>query len=236
MVPPRFRFLVFSLQITFAILVMALPVAARAREPCPAFDPPTLTLTIENSPVREDHGRSLNQLAAMRAGAAGPTGTAGWHTLGLSSALYGERMKVRVMTQGMDDRTVCAALETLTVSFGYRERVVYIAREIPRDSCTFDEVRNHEFRHVAVDDRWLSDFEPMLRDRLDAALARLRTVRQGSRGQAITAFSQAIDTALRRAMQEFERERDRRQSEVDTIAEYQRIGRACDGEARRFVH
>jgi len=56
----------------------------------------------------------------------------------------------------------CAYLTSLAVRFGYTRRLVQIAAEVPKDSCMYREIREHEYKHVAVDNGIVRDnFAPI---------------------------------------------------------------------------
>lgn len=213
---------------------MALPAAAQPVG-CPAFEPPVLQVDTQMVPLRRDFDRTLAQLQAMPGRSGGPPGARQGQVLGLAHATYGERWQVAAHFSPLPGGGVCAALARLTVTFGFQERVVYIARELPPGTCIQREVLNHEMKHVVVDEDLLKEFMPDFRRRLEAAAGRLGTVRARSESQAMTALRQPIDAAVRALMQDFARARDRRQAGVDTIEEYRRVSRSCNGELAKFV-
>ncbi len=215
-------------------LLLPAPAAAQSAA-CPRFAPAKVSLELELAPLRRDFNRSMSQLAAMPGRAPGPAGAAQGHILGLASAKYGERSQVGLLFQPMADGTVCAAVQSLVVDFGFNERIIYVARELPSDSCIHREVLNHEMMHVAADERLLREFTPVARRRLEAALAQARPVRARSQEQAVSAVRRSLDSAMRQVMAEFGRERDRRQARLDTVAEYERVSRSCKGEVNQYL-
>ena len=130
---------------------------------------------------------------------------------------------------------VCGAPTTLSVTFGFQERRLYVARELPRESCIHGEVLKHEMKHIAVDEALLKEFIPHIQRRLDAVVERIGAVRRRTQKQAMAAIRQPIDAALKQAMQDFTRERDRRQKQVDSAEEYTRVSRSCGGELARYL-
>lgn len=213
----------------------ASPAAAQQGSACAGFGPIQVKVDIQVAPLRRDYGRSLAQLASMPGRAPGPVGASTGHILGLSQAKYGEQSQLGAMVQPMGDGTYCGGANMLTVAFGYQERIVYVARELPQGSCIHAEVLKHEMRHIAVDEQLLREFAPTIKRRLEATLTQVKPVRARSKDQAMNALQQPVNAALRQMMQEFGQERDRRQAEVDTVAEYERVSRSCNGEISRYI-
>lgn len=218
--------------------LFALPAAAQGLGQgvsCSAFPPATVSLDVILAPIQRDDGLSIPQLTRTPGRTPGPAGAAHGHVLGLTQARYGEQSQVSALFQPMPDGSFCASANTLTVSFGFQQRIVHIARELPPGSCIHGEVLAHEMKHVAVDEAWLREYTPLIRRRLDEAAARMAPVRSRSQQQAMGAIRRPLEAAMRSAMQEFGRERDRRQALVDTAEEYARIRQVCNGEVAKYL-
>ncbi len=221
----------------FALPAAAQPAGQSAGQSagCGAFPAPAVTFDLTLVPIQRNDGLSIAQLARVPGRAPGPAGSANGHVLGLTQARYGEQSQVGALFQPMADGSFCAAAKTLAVSFGFQQRVVYVARELPSGSCIHGEVLGHEMKHIAVDEGLLREFAPLIRRRLDETVVRLGPVRSRSQQQAMAAIRRPLEVALRTAMQEFGRERDRRQALVDSPQEYERITRVCNGEVRNYL-
>jgi hypothetical protein len=211
------------------------PPAKAQTSACSPMTRATLSLDIALAPIQRDDGLSIAQLARQPGRMPGPVGSARGHVLGLTQARYGEQSQVSALFQPMGDGSFCAWPKTLTVSFGFQQRVVHVARELPPASCIFREVLAHEMKHIGVDEALLRDFTPLIRRRLDEAVERLGPVRARSENQAMQFFRRSLDSAMRETMREFGRERDRRQAQVDTTEEYERVTQSCGGEVRDYL-
>lgn len=210
-------------------------VPAVAGVACPAFDPPRVKVTPQIAPLVRDNGRTIAELATIPGRAPGPAGRSNGHILGLAHARYGEESQFRAMFRPLPGGDVCGAPASLAVTFGFQERRLYVARELPRESCIHGEVLRHEMKHIAVDEALLKEFIPRIQQRLEAVVERIGAVRRRTQEQAMAAIRQPIDTALKQVMQEFTRERDRRQKQVDSPEEYARVSRSCGGELARYL-
>lgn len=202
---------------------------------CPRFGPAEVNVQFQVAKLQRDYTRPLAQLAAMPGRAPGPAGASHGHIMGLAHAKYGEQSQLGALFQPMGDGTVCGAAKTLNVTFGFQERIVFIARELPQGSCIHGEVLAHEMKHIVVDEQLLREFGPTIRRRLESALSQARPVRARSQEQALNAIRRPIEATMRQMMQEFGRERERRQAKVDTVAEYERVSRSCNGEINRYI-
>lgn len=209
--------------------------AAAATHACPRFDPPTIEVQRQSAPLTYTLSRTMEQLTRLPGRAPGPAGQSGGRVLGLAHAKYGERSQIRAMFQIQPDGTVCGGADSITVTFGFEERRVYVARELPPGTCIHREVMNHEMKHVAVDERLLDEFLPQLERRLKATVSRIGTVRGRTQEQVMASIRRPIEATLRQLLDEFTRARDRRQAQVDTAEEYKRVTTACDGELSRYM-
>ena len=225
--------------LTTAAALLAMPAlagtAAAQTAGCPAFERPRVQIDAQTVPLKRDFDKTLAQLQAMPGRSPGPAGAGHGQVLGLAHATFGERWQVGAAYSPQRGGTVCAALARLIVSFGFQERVVYIARELPPGTCIQREVLNHEMKHVAVDEALLREFMPGFKRRLEAVVARQGTVRARNESQAMTMLRQPIDAAVRDLMQDFSREREKRQAKVDTLEEYRRVSKSCNGELAKYV-
>lgn len=231
MIPRR---LLLVLTAALAASLPSRPAAAQSGG-CPAAGRPDLQIDGQLVPLRRDFDKTLTQLQAMPGRSAGPHGAENGQVLGLAHSTFGERWQMGARYQALPGGAVCAALSRLTVTFGFQERVVYVARELPKASCIHREVLAHEMKHVAVDEALLREFMPTLKRRLEAVVARQGVTRARSQEQAMTALRQPIDAAVKELMREFTREREKRQAKVDTIEEYRRVSKSCNGELTQYV-
>jgi hypothetical protein len=225
----RLLFLVLT-----GMLLAASPAAAQSNG-CTGFPSAKLDLDTVLVPVQRDDALTIAQLTRLPGRTPGPVSTADSHVLGLTQARYGEQSQVSALFKTMGDGTYCASASALTISFGFQQRIVHVASEIPANSCLHGEVLAHEMRHVAVDEALLREMMPQIRSRLEQVIAEMAPVRSRSQSQAMAAVRRPLESAMRRIMQDFGRERDRRQAQVDTVEEYERVSRVCNGEARNYL-
>jgi hypothetical protein len=133
------------------------------------------------------------------------------------------------------DGIACAHVQHVDVTFGFRDVTVFIASEIPPDSCAFNETMAHEQRHVEVNRDILNQFVPVIEDRFKEYL-KLNGV---SKVQNADYAKQIINDRLKAIMDEvvdqMTAENIRRQREIDSRDEYARLSRVCDGELSKIA-
>lgn len=209
--------------------------AAAAVDACPASGKVDLLVETLDTPVKHLYDRNTGQLTAMPGRGHGPQGTLKSAVLGLSSVRFGFISEIGAVFSLGPNATVCGRITLLKVAFGYQERTVLVARELPRGSCIHNEVLAHEMKHVAVDDAMLAEYVAVVRQRLEGLTARLGPVVSRSQNHAMTVMRGQVDRELESLNRDFSRERDRRQMLIDTLEEYRRVSDACDGEAVKYL-
>ena len=208
---------------------------ATAAEACPLVGRVDLLVEQVDRPVHHVYDRSAAQLTAMPGRGHGPEGTLKSVVLGLSTVRFGFISEIGAVFTLGPNATVCGRVSLLKASFGYQERTVLVARELPHGSCIHGEVLAHEMRHVAADDAMLNEFMPVIRQRLEALVGRIGPVVSRSQNHAMTVMRGQIDRELEALNREFTRERDRRQMQIDTLEEYRRVSTACEGEVGKYI-
>lgn len=210
------------------------PAAAQTHD-CPAFDAANVTVSFRNAPLRRAFDRSIQQLARMPGRAPGPAGAGNGHILGLAHAVFEQSYDIGVSYGPVGGGAFCGALTSLDVTFGTRERAVYVAKELPRNTCIHREVLDHEMHHVQVDEALMKEFLPTVKRRLATLAGRMGTVRARSQQQVMASLRKPIDAELKKILNDFTREREKRQARIDTLDEYDRVSRSCGGELAKYV-
>lgn len=112
-------------------------------------------------------------------GNAPPHGLAGsMHLLGLYSAQHGARTRVQYRTQTDWRNRTCVGIAAVTVEIVLADRRIYVADILPRGSCPFETVLDHERAHAEISEAVVAETEALLEDALpDAAAALVPTDR-----------------------------------------------------------
>jgi hypothetical protein len=203
---------------------------------CPNPDEvhPRLRVELQSAPIQYDETRTRADLKKFGTSTASPyaPGTA-THTNGLMRGSIALESQSSLAWQGLSDGSHnCFWYEQVTLSIKLAP-TIYIAREIEKDSCLYREVLAHETRHVKVDASVAKDYQAIVQDELKHYVAQVGVVGPLGANQK-DAMQRKLDAALKAMLQSWsvriQNERRLRQSQVDTLAEYERIARACPGE------
>ena len=221
----------FSLCLFFAFCA---PMVAQA-ESC-GSQPVRVSASIIQDSVRGDNSLSLAQLQQLPDTEVSAALGGRQHVrLGATHVQFGYETSPQVRIKQTSDGVYCAEMVNLDVRFRFSDTVVYIAREIPRSSCLYGEVQAHENRHVAVDSGLVAEWNYRVQEEVRAIAARIRPIQAYSTSGIAQQMTDQIQPQLNQLMQRIMQERDRRQAQIDTLQEYQRVSRVCNGEAARYV-
>ena len=138
-----------------------------------------------------------------------------------------------ISVEGKDGR-ICAGFSDGEIRLALSASV-YVAREIPKESCLYREVLGHEMKHKALGRELTEAFTRDLEAHLAAALADQPFVEVPKGKGFWQAADQRLDALLEEAFRVFDRNMSRRQLGIDSNAEYQRVDDACPGEADKFL-
>ncbi len=209
---------------SFAAMLVATPItSAQAALDC---RPVPSNLTFDVSAPEPVIDNSLPQPALQ--GLAGKTHHRG-RTLGLYIAKIKTSVRILINSRSTTTET-CRWIETVAVELRITDRTIYVIRERKPGTCPYDIVLGHERKHQAVDEAILRDHVPRLREEIEQAIAHLPQPKAipVAQGAALDKrLFAAVRGALDRGMARLERDRALRQQDVDTPAEYRRVGAGC---------
>jgi hypothetical protein len=127
----------------------------------------------------------------------------------------------------------CASPQ-LTVTFGFSPMAVYVAKEFPAGSCAYNEIYQHELRHVKTYQAHLAGIEKEISDTLNRRFATGAPWR-GPAGQTRARLQQELDERWLPYIQREINRADEAQALIDTPEEYARVADACNGEIRKRI-
>ena len=211
----------------FACWAILWSVSAQAASCAPPKNP-KVVLTTKETPIREDRTRSIAELTKRMAGR-GPEGPA----LGLTYSRLGTEISyaIRAVPGG---KGTCATFDRIDVEITL-ELIVYLAAELKPGSCIDGEAGRHEQKHVALERKLL----PVAKERVAKALAGV--AKRAETGATIEAAGNQLQNRARDAVDKvlnaFAAEKKAEQLKFDTIAEYQKLSKACSpDEIRRLLN
>lgn len=229
---PRLRAPVALLP-TAICIVLAAPAAALARTPFQASCEDTIGETISVLSSRQDgyridNTRSYHDLTRLK----GSVRRGSW-VLGLTHTEA--RVSIKVGGRMLTDQSSgyeCVA-PRIDVNLYYAPIVIYVSREFPPGSCSYQEVLAHEMRHLKTYQDFLPKAEAIVRARLAARFAGKPLY--APIGQARNLLQREVDRSwmpyIKREMAKVEI----LQAAIDTPQEYARLGKVCAGEVQSLL-
>lgn len=199
-------------------LLLALP--AQAAISCPP-SPAAVEVVGAIDPPRIDN--TVPQPALQR--------IAGQRRAGRALGLYTARLEAHwtiALGHREEGGESCRWIDRVVVTLSMPSRVIYIIRERRPGSCAYTSVLAHEREHQATDAAVIEAYRPRLRAAVADAIQSLPAATLTASGPgAAEQLAAPISAALARAFGALKREREARQKQVDTPAEYRRVNAAC---------
>jgi hypothetical protein len=212
--------------LALSLLCLAMPgLASRAEAgSCPAVrQPASVSVTTLLPPPPEDHTTSYHDLSkeSLRRKLK-PTEDA----MGVSSSTLGYEFQPSFKSVAHAGQN-CFYLSSLNLQFGYSRRLVQIAREVPEHSCMYNEIREHEYKHVTVDNAIVTDNLAMVTSSLKTFVASYGPIAAADAEDAGRQFKAALKSAIKPTILHLYDLIEAAQDKVDTDAEYARVDNAC---------
>lgn len=219
-------------------LILCTPAHAATTLPSECRNPPPITVTIEPvfEDVRYDFNRSIQEIKSKGTGTENPAPKDHW-PVGLAEGkltLY-SNSSIQ-MARRSDTQFTCGYITSVTIKMGFFENVIYVARELPANSCPHQTVLEHEERHKTVDRELLQEYTNKAEAYFGELARRVGVVSGNGTDQVQTQLKNRMDEGLQHFTRIMSDDRVRRQSEVDTGDEYARVSASCDGELMQMVN
>lgn len=216
----------------FAVGVMGVPVA-RAGDMtfCQIDKPATIRVALVAPTPRSDFSKNMAQLEKFHIDTVNPYGAkVDSHVGGLTSGSIKVEQKMRISGATQSGKT-CLWPDHIDVIMRL-DQIVYIASEYKQGTCMNASVWEHEHKHVRVDREIINKYRPIFERQVQAAVAKM-----GVTGPFNTASQQTyqdqmmsrVSAAVSVVTKQMESERNKRQQDVDTLEEYERVSQVCRG-------
>jgi hypothetical protein len=144
-------------------------------------------------------------------------------------------VRISMMVETPPQGKACARVHQVNVKIGYQDVTVFVANEIPRNSCAFNETLGHEEKHVAVNRELLDQFTPLIKQRLEAYLRLYAVFPVDTAAEAEPLLHDHLEGVLEEMIQQMANVNMERQQQVDSPVEYKRLADVCDGALPRIA-
>ncbi|WP_137180405.1 hypothetical protein [Roseomonas sp. AR75] len=170
---------------------------------------------------------------ALRQEAGGAPDGAFPHHLGLTVSRVEWRTDITARSRGPERGPVCAVPAEVRLRLLHAEHTIRLAKEVPPNSCLSREVLAHERRHAEVNRRTLREAAAELRVTL-RAWANSVEMRAPDVATAAQLMQEDLSRALEPALARLRAARDEGHAQIDTPAEYRRLGQVCPQDQRKL--
>ena len=204
---------------------------------CQAKAPPKINVVPSNSKVKYDFTKTKEQLNQVDVDTISPYGpNHKTYVSGLMSGSIQVKSQIGFIQETYDRLGVgCAYLKSIDVEI-HIDPTIFVASEYPKGSCMHNAVLTHEYKHVREDQLIVNKYANVI----GKALASIVEARGPSFGPYEVAkipvvqenVQKSFGEVLKRYNQQMNEERQHRQQGIDTLEEYQSIGKECKPQKR----
>ena len=213
--------------LTFLLLFVSSQIWA---DECDQMPPPSVTLKRLDEPVSLDTTYSYKSITVLGSTLRHPEN----RVLGLTRGIA--RVRFETKTALIVDRTgrwECASPQ-LIVTYGFSPMTIYVAKEFSKGSCAYNEIYQHELRHVKTYQDHLVSIEKELTETLNRRFATGSPWRSTVGQTRLTLERELNERWIPYITREMERV-ESAQALIDTPEEYARVAAACNGEIKRII-
>lgn len=215
---------------SLAILLALLFSGSLWADACDQLPKPSVTVKRLEAPFTVDRQYGYRELTHLGSALAQPGQQVLGLTRGTATTQFSTSTQIHI---DRSQRWECASPQ-IVVSFGFSPMTVYVAREFPEGSCAYNEIYQHELRHVKTYQAHLISIESELAATLSHRFATERPWR-GPIGQARAQLAQELNERWLPYIQREINRVDADQALVDTPEEYARVANSCAGEIKRLT-
>jgi hypothetical protein len=194
---------------------------------------PAVYVTTSETPVAFDLNRSMHELNQLKTGTVSPY-PAHYHA-DVGGAMSGavaveHRMQFHIR---IDEQTGqgCVALAEIAIDINIEPKI-FIASDLQNQTCLFKEIFAHETKHVEVDRALIDKYKAQFTDGLNMVLMEPADyISEMAPAAGLPSVQHRLQTDIEATLTvlftKMMEERQGVQQEIDTLHEYERIGRAC---------
>ena len=215
-----------------AALILAAAPASAGGETCTVHKAPAITIKVETEDIDYDYSQNAKALGLMKNDTVSPYAP-GADTV--SGGLREDHPEIRSdisweLMQEPRRKIGCLSYSAVNIVIHLAPKI-YVAKEFNTGACR-EAILQHERRHVEVDRQVMNKFGASMGRAVQVAVNKagaLGPFPLGEQEKMKTLSSKPIEDALNSQKLLMEAEMRRLQSQVDSLAEYQRVSAQCRG-------
>jgi hypothetical protein len=195
---------------------------------------PQVSVSAQNSAIKYDHTRSQAQLDGFSMDTVSPYGPeVQSHVGGLMSGEAQISHELQYMQESYPMlNSGCLFIDKINVKLKISP-TIYVAREYKKTGCMYRAVLEHEKKHVALDREIMNKYTNLIARDVEAYVRKTGSVRGPitirRMPQAQKSVNDGLAQLIRGYSQKMNEERRRRQQQIDTLEEYNRVNNLCRG-------
>lgn len=203
---------------------------------CPQPEtPPAIRVNVEVTQPVVDHTKPRAQLKQVQVATASPYGNGdNVHVNGLMrGAITLETQSALAWQRSRDESVNCSWYNHVNIKLSLKP-TIFVAAEIPQQSCIYREILNHEFKHYQTDFNIAKDYQVIFQDELKQFVDNTPVIGPYTKEQQSSVrrdLMNKLEKVIQTVNDRMKIDRIKRQSMIDTRQEYERVARACGGEA-----
>lgn len=213
------------------MMVLCVGLAAPAmaqRDLCePYKSPVNVTFETRVIPPTYNHSLSVNEVRSLYTVRGHSISRAHSRAIGLTYAEISLGLAAATRSVPRERGGYCVYLEEVKADFGFDRFEVYIGREYPRGSCEYRTILDHENEHVAINNRAVREYGPLIRQSIEQQLSVLPPLFTPNVNTGARLAIQQLQERIQPAIEAFKREQRRRNSAIDTDANYGALQELC---------
>lgn len=129
----------------------------------------------------------------------------------------------------MPNGLTCAKADHVDVTIGYKDLTVYVANEVPQQSCGFNQIMDHERAHLEINRQLLEKYRPIIQNQVGGYLKLNGLFREPNYDYAIGLVHDKVKDILGHISEDFNRDNAMLHTQWDTQEEA-RMNLSCHGE------
>ena len=232
-------------KILFFLFLFTIPSGAAQADDgeCPPYVEPEITSTpyFEDAPY--SHSLSFKDIAAMQNQYSAVnryeiSSDPSLITSGLTTHFLHLSSENTVLLTPTISGQLCLQISKVALKINLTTQGLFIASEIPVNSCSYNDVLEHELRHVALARKFLDETTPLVAPQVRAYLFQGGVTRTSMeyKDEALASINQAFQDFLSTSGADLFSVLAKQQKEqIDTPEEYARLGKVCKGELSQII-
>jgi len=209
----------FYLSIVFANNAMALY--------CPKAEKPTLTFSMKKKETQFVFSSDETYLTSQATHSPKTSNFDKWKTQGLMSSKFPNyQLQAKISAYSYPDlKKACYFIEQINFDWVFAP-TIYIAKEHKKNSCKYNTVIAHERRHVEIDIEILKKYKDAIKNNLEEQTSKPIETGLIDEDPEINLLNR-IEENLKPVIDQMIKERNYRQSQIDTVEEYKKMDKIC---------